>query len=701
MAETTLKFTVDANGAITNIEKLGGSLAKFEGTSTQAQRGLAGLAGGLNNLKAGFDLVSGALGGVISTTAELVNLGTASRQAKEGLDALSGGRAVQYLEMMRASTRGLVPDTELLHSATKAMALGLAQTGDQLALLAKGGTILGRVMGIDAAQGVETLTVAMSRVGQTMLLDNIGLSATNVMKRFNELKKTMSDQDAWSAAVLEEVGKKTKVLEGNLDGAGSGVKRLENAFDSLKTSAGENLSYLIDQTLALVDATNKYNAAREIQIQEARKVYANTGTFTDIGGRNFTREMLQGINPAQGFAALGMSPGDYFRMLAGEQYGALSPTRFGATTPNLTSTIYTGYRTVSPDYIKSLQEQAARDAVRRQQMITGYGRFENPFLGASMAFTGLGQRFTQQSQLPDAMKTLNQIISGGQALLQPYAKGIENIAAAYDKATAAAKRGQSIAAAFGTGNGGLFGELNGGITGAFADKRAQVEQDLARRYGKDSQKYKTGLATFDAENKKAMDAYKIATGQATTASVYFEDKLSALYKRFTDGKISAAELTKAVRDLGAAAANSGGDLDAFMQFAGNSADASSHFDPAAHKGQKRWGIDPKSDPNKPHKAGIASGTERPESTDPFASLQTGLNTLDASIKGIQDKTTAIPGVMKSNFETAAANVQPLTKAVDAVQAKLNATLAQNAHIRITYEVIGGDSSAPPTRGRAF
>lgn len=742
MPETTLKFTVDANGAITSVDQLGKSLGNLDKSAKQTKTGFQNFVQGTADLKAGFDILASSAGKVIDFASELVNLGTASRQAKEGLDTLSGGKANAYLEQMRAATRGLVNDTDLLHSATKAMALGLAQDGQQLSVLAKAGTVLGRVMGIDAAQGVETLTVAMSRVNQTMLLDNIGLSAFNVTKRFQELKKTMSEQDAWSAAVLEEAGRKAKLLEGNLDGAGSGVKRLENAFTQLKTSAGENLSFLLDQTLALTGALDAYWSSQN------KRVATPTAGIAGLSG-GVMPGMDSIMKTAQDIANLQKAQEDavkykYLYLNGATMADALLRGAFGQGSVFRSDT-WTG-ATAAPDYDKQyrdaiLAQQTAREVAKREAN-KRYGSFAGiggdltgaggDFAGA--AFGAAGSAYKRAAQVPEALRTLNQIIAGGQALLDPYAKGINKIADAYNNMTEAAKRGQSLAAAFGTGNGGLFGQIGGNMDSLFATAREKHLKDLEKEYGANYKKINEGLAAlskkyggntkdagyqkelrglygrygsnttainkgmeiFDKGEQQALDAYKIATGQATKASLEFDHQIEKLGQRLKEGKITPQQYAKELYDMGIAAQTAGNDVDALMVAMGRSSDAgSTKVDPAKYKGQKKWGIDPRPGAYTGQQTIDTEHTtlaKRGEQNDPFASLKKGVGDLDKGIQGVTDKATALPQSFDAPFQSAADKVLPLQRALDNVNTAINQSMALKQNIEIIIRTSGGGNA---------
>ncbi len=106
-----------------------------------------------------------------------------------------GATGSVLLRDLRAASRGVKSDFELMGLASNLMAMRLAKTPEDVVRL----TAVAGAMNMDMSQLTMTLT-NMSK----LRLDQLGLSVEGVTSRFEELKKsgTMTDQEAWFQAVV-------------------------------------------------------------------------------------------------------------------------------------------------------------------------------------------------------------------------------------------------------------------------------------------------------------------------------------------------------------------------------------------------------------------------------------------------------------------------------------------------------------------
>lgn len=290
-APIVLKITLDDAGVVTGLEQVGQKMEGLGRSGEKTKGGFDSFISGAVNLKSAIDVIGGALNEATGMVMGFYNAGQALTSAKTALDAFTGGHAEQYIGAMSKATHGLVDDFTLATNANKMLGLHLVQSAEQAAQLARAGQVLGQVFKGSAAEGVETLTVAMTRVGLVGLLDNIGISGERVKKTFEELKKVMPESDAWKAAVLQEASASVATLGGAADKAESGVARLNTALDNLKAKAGQNIKIGIDAIInagfAVGDKIATDEGNRRDKVGGAIAGQAATGGKLDFWDRLF------------------------------------------------------------------------------------------------------------------------------------------------------------------------------------------------------------------------------------------------------------------------------------------------------------------------------------------------------------------------------------------------------------------------------
>jgi hypothetical protein len=548
----TIKLHVADDGTLSMLDQAGEKVGQFGQRAGQGQSGLAAFAAGALQAKAAVDLMGQALGTSLGMIDNVNQLGVASLRAKESLNTLSGGQADAYLRSMSEATRGLIPNIDLAHNATKALSLGLVTSADQAAKLARAGTILGMTLGGDAAQGVETLTTAMTRVGLTGLLDNIGLSGERVKARFQELRASLGDQGAWSAAVLEEAAKKAEKMGGALESTGSAVDRLKTKWENLKAAAAENVAFGIEATINFVTAINDLNQKKAVPTPEEKQRLVEQAANPPAKG---SFQKMYEIYAGQAYAGEGP-----FGPPVWTQSG-MSPAPW-ANQPSIRSLLPQmnlfddRIDSATRSYMAQAQavklSQAAQAAAGVTPLAYGVTGLIGDFV-SSGGIRGLGQNPSLQLALQGGMEVLghNKNITDsinlfvgnldrnteGFRLLAAAMPGIRSafldvqgagnqLAAWWKKHVTDQKDYGSTQEAFGLKQGGIAGELTSGFEQALETRRA----DLVKRHDKE-------LGKFDIAAKDVMDQYRIATGQATTESIAFESITAKLNQRVAAGTV--------------------------------------------------------------------------------------------------------------------------------------------------------------------
>ena len=143
---------------------------------------------------------------------------------------------------MRDATRGTIKDAELISSAFKIMNLGLADTAEQAAKVARNVTLLGRASGqVPSPEAAMQVFSLMMSNQSKMRLDAFALSIGEVDARIENLKKTMgvSQEEAFRLAVYELMDEKVESMGLSVEDAATMASRMNaqfgNVADSIKT----------------------------------------------------------------------------------------------------------------------------------------------------------------------------------------------------------------------------------------------------------------------------------------------------------------------------------------------------------------------------------------------------------------------------------------------------------------------------------
>jgi hypothetical protein len=198
MNKTTLELLLKAQdkGAGAALDNLEGSMSEVE-QSTSAMEGAVNLAG--TALK-GFATVETA-----KAVWELGKFGAESKRTEDAFVNISGGAtaAAANLQAMRQATRGAMSETEAMANASQLLQMGLASNAEELGTLTEMATRLGGAMGMDASQAMDDFAALLANKSLPRL-DQFGMSSGAVRERFNELKETMGDDEAFKLAVMEQ-----------------------------------------------------------------------------------------------------------------------------------------------------------------------------------------------------------------------------------------------------------------------------------------------------------------------------------------------------------------------------------------------------------------------------------------------------------------------------------------------------------------
>lgn len=217
----------------------------------------AGMTAAIYTLKKAFDIGADA--------AKLAGRLDDLRLAFNNLAKAQNLNADLMLTKMRAASKGLLDDISLLQLANNAMLLGMPVTADEMALLVEAGRRLGKAMGIDAKQGVESLITGIGRQSKLML-DNLGI-VVSVEKANADYAASLGK----TADQLTEAEQKTafynavmQIVRGNLRNLGPDITTATDSFARFSVSV-TNLKIAFGELFSTA-STDAFNAwARNFQ----------------------------------------------------------------------------------------------------------------------------------------------------------------------------------------------------------------------------------------------------------------------------------------------------------------------------------------------------------------------------------------------------------------------------------------------------
>ena len=107
--------------------------------------------------------------GSIELAGKAQGLGQAFDSLGKGINASS-----QFLDKLKTATDGTVNSVELMTKANNAMTLGIVENEDQMAELFDTAQRLGKALGVDTTQALDSMVTGMGRQSKLML-DNLGI----------------------------------------------------------------------------------------------------------------------------------------------------------------------------------------------------------------------------------------------------------------------------------------------------------------------------------------------------------------------------------------------------------------------------------------------------------------------------------------------------------------------------------------------
>lgn len=227
---------------------------KVTGKLGGASSAATGLAASVYLIKTAFDSLKAAvqtvdqIGQAIDGVAQQANSLEGLKTGFQTLQNSVGNVPLDQLNKLRQATQGLVSDTDLYQRANQAVLLGVPTKVFNEAAAAA--VKLGRAMGIDAAFGLESLSLGLGRQSR-LYLDNLGIvvQAEDAYRNFatanNIVGRELTDSEkkaAFYAEALKKIKERADELPDPIDTVGVSLQRLTVAQENAnaKTLEGFN-----------------------------------------------------------------------------------------------------------------------------------------------------------------------------------------------------------------------------------------------------------------------------------------------------------------------------------------------------------------------------------------------------------------------------------------------------------------------------
>jgi hypothetical protein len=218
------------------------------------------------------------------------------RASFDDLAAGAGQSSQQMLQAMRQASGGMISDANLIQAANKAMLLGVADTGGELASLLEVARSRGAAMGLSVTQAFSDIVTGLGRES-ALILDNLGITmdVTKVMADYAASVGTTADKldsAQRKQALLNEVMRQSAGLETPVENAATAWQRASAAMENAKMALGElfgpavaaamNLTASAATTLADAVNTEGIAQAKSVWLEYVDQVDAATQRLNDL-----------------------------------------------------------------------------------------------------------------------------------------------------------------------------------------------------------------------------------------------------------------------------------------------------------------------------------------------------------------------------------------------------------------------------------
>lgn len=378
-----LRITGDTNSAQAAVDALAGKLhdlgqsnEEVGKSGKQAADPLADLAGIAGQLGLAFSVAAG-----VDLAGQLFDLAVGAERAKFALDAMTGGRADEWMVDLSGAVNGVIDDEDAAGVAAHMLALGIAHSKEEAIEMIRVSTILGAAFGdMGAAEAGETFVTMASRMS-TRQLKEFGISAADVKARVKELMDGNSDlteQEAFLSAVMEIGSKKANENAEILNDSKSSVQKFDVAVENLGETIGETFK---EPTVGLIEGATEALGGFQTQVAEAKSAFDEQ-----------QQALLESTNSFEEYTAA-VSQGDLALSLSRDQYNKLKQEQVALTSKTYdlveATRIDRDARGANTDTVNDAVTKTQELASKLNDAVVAYDAFAGRQLGTLSAINDL------------------------------------------------------------------------------------------------------------------------------------------------------------------------------------------------------------------------------------------------------------------------------------------------------------------------
>lgn len=234
-ASSTIK---NVKGNLTDLGTSAGSVGSLSNAFSALGKSAAVAAAAMAAIKVGEAVV------------ELAQLGAQAQRIETSFQTLAqqaGISSDQLLSSLQKASNGTIANTELMLTANRALALGVADSSSELSQLMEVAIARGRALGLSAQQAFSDLVTGIGRMSP-LILDNLGI-ITGGEKVFEDYARSigkssdaLSDTERKQALVNKVIAESRDLVKANAeagDDAAASFERASAAFQNIKTDLGQ------------------------------------------------------------------------------------------------------------------------------------------------------------------------------------------------------------------------------------------------------------------------------------------------------------------------------------------------------------------------------------------------------------------------------------------------------------------------------
>lgn len=202
----------------------------------------------------------------------------------------------EIVKAVRTASKGMVADTDIMASATKALMLGVGDSAEDMATLMEIAAVRGRAMGVETTKAFEDIVTGIGRQSKK-ILDNLGIVIDT-----QQAYRDYADSLGKASSQLTENEKKEAILQAVIEDTRDLLKEtggviVDNAakFDQLKAAEKNYYDTIKKSSAGWFSAWNEFwaesynNNILIEQWRDLKKEAKELGVaFGDLEGFNFT-----------------------------------------------------------------------------------------------------------------------------------------------------------------------------------------------------------------------------------------------------------------------------------------------------------------------------------------------------------------------------------------------------------------------------